>query len=167
MLKEFDRIIIAFRGGGESKDLPNLTEEELFNRRKAESILVCSRYTDVKPEFLEVRRPVDQQVLKTKLKDVLEEGVIIVTTHKDDAHPEHKLLAETLCEMSEHVYGFIVNTKCLIEMLDREMPDKYLKLCEQQYKHKQESCTLYETQKHFLPNVVGRTQYKREYLWRM
>jgi len=167
MLSEFDRIIIAFRGGGESKAEPDLTEEELFNRRKAESILVCSRYTQVKPEFLEIRRHVDKRKLRRELKKIIGDDMIIITTHKDDAHHEHKLLGKMIYDIAENSYGFFVNTDCLNKMLDKEMPDKYLKLDDQNYAKKKESCDLYDTQKHFLPNVIARPQYVKEYLWKM
>ena len=167
ILPEFDRIIVAFRGGGESKAEPDLTEEELFERRKGESKLVCAKYTKVEPEFLEVKRPIDETELRTKLTEILPEYDVVATTHCDDSHPEHKVLGSIVKEIADVSYGFFVNTQCLIGKLDKEMPDKFYHLTANVFRFKLENSKLYETQKHFLPNVMARKEYAREYLWRM
>jgi hypothetical protein len=166
-LPEFEQIVIAFRGGGESKAEPNLTEQELFDKRCKESLEVCKLYNVAIPKFMELKRPINETLLRDALKVMCPLYDIIVTTHFNDAHHEHQLLGKCIKDIAETSYGYFVNTKSLIEQLDKEMPDKYIKLTEEEYKIKLERSRLYKTQNHFLPNVVGRPEYKKEYLWKM
>lgn len=140
----------------------------MFNRRCNESREVIKQYTEIKPEFLEIRRPVDEQSLRNELEKMLPNCNEVTTTHPDDAHFEHKLLGKMVSELHSNVNYFIVNTKCLVEMIKNPLSSlKYHNiLTDEQYKKKQKCSTLYHTQRHFLPNVINRPQYSGEFLWK-
>ena len=48
-----------------------------------------------------------------------------------------------------------------------DKPDIFIKLSNEEYEEKKRLIDVYETQKHFLPNVVRNYIYKTEIFWRL
>ncbi len=161
-----DDIIIAFRGGGESKNEPNLTEQELFNKRYNETCSFLKNYKKY-PMTLQIKRPIDVDELKTQLNDILPFYQSIITTHPYDKHNEHIVLGNMIKKLHNNVYGFIVNTQKLNEYKSKHKTQFINNLSNSEFKNKIEFSKIYKTQRHFLPNVVSRPEYKQEILWKL
>lgn len=170
MLKKADKLIVVFKGGGEPKGY-TLEPEELFNKRCAETLKTCREMGVDDISFLEVQRPYTIKDLDYAVQKIFKDihFDIVVTTMPIEGHPDHVALGESVSKYcnADKLYGFIVHTGTLIKYSKTNVPDIAYDLTKDELKYKISLVNNYETQKHFLPNIIRRPQYKTEKYWRL
>jgi len=161
-------VTIAFKGGGQPKGY-KLDPEQLWNMRNNETSVACRKLGVRKFDFLIIPRPVDKERAKKKIKNYItqESPNLIFTTYPWDNHPEHVLLGNIIKELGIEAYGFIGQTDYLDAKRKLGRADIEIELNDLEYMEKKELIDIYETQAHFLPNIVRRPQYKIETFWRI
>lgn len=171
LLDKSSGVIILFKGGGESKNEPHFSEEDLHIKRCTESMMVCDEMGVGYLNFVAIQRPYKMDTLGAWAETFFSnfsDDRIIITTMKEDNHEDHKVLQDVILKYSNNpVYGFIVHTDTQIEYAKKHKPDIEIKLNDEQYKHKLELGDYYQTQRHFLPNVLKRGAYRTEKFWRL
>jgi len=170
LLSKAEKLIVVFKGGGEPKGY-KLNAEKLYKRRCNETLKTCKEMGIKDVSFLGVQRPYTEEDLNEALRTVFENKHfdIAITTLSIDNHPDHVALGKAVprfCNADE-LYGFIVHTKTLIDYSNKVKPNEIFELTDKEYKHKIKLADNYETQKHFLPNVIRRESYKTEQYWRL
>jgi LmbE family N-acetylglucosaminyl deacetylase len=160
----------AFKGGGQPKG-KKIESEELHSMRMVESWTTCEEFGIKKMFDFNIKRPYDVDFLEACIKRFFEENKysVVITTMPVDFHEDHSILGQLVKKHSsaEFTYGFIVHTDTLAEYKDNNPPDVTIRLGEDEYERKVRLANNYETQKHFLPNVIKRKIYKTEYYWRL
>lgn len=169
-LKYEHELVVVFKGGGEPKGYI-LDPEELYKRRCEETVTTCKGMNVSKVHFLGVQRPYTTADLDKALINFLADRNpdYIITTMTADAHPDHVALGKSMlrcCKVSP-LYGFIVGTDALVGYSKKNKSLFEYELSEKEHKHKVKLVDNYITQKHFLPIVLKRPQYKIEKYWRL
>ncbi len=161
-------VTIAFKGGGQPKNY-KLDPEQLWNMRNNETMVACRKLGVREFDFLRISRPIDKEKAKKKIKNYIgmKNPKIVFTTYPWDNHPEHVLLGEIIKELGIEAYGFIGQTDYLDKKRAEGAADIEMSLNDLQYMEKIELIDIYDTQAHFLPNIVRRPQYRNESFWRI
>jgi len=165
----YSRVATVFMGGGEPKPNP-YTPAELHAQRCNETVTVCRRFGVKDFDFLRIRRGTDFDVVKKNIASYLEYRSptgMIFTTFPFDKHPEHEMLGSVIKELKVPAYGFIVQTTKLELMRETRVPDITYNLSTEEYEEKIALVDLYQTQRHFLPNIIRRPAYKQETFWKI
>lgn len=169
-LKKDNKLIIVFKGGGEPKG-HILEPEELYKRRCDETLKTCKEMGIKDISFLGVERPYTTEDLNKAVQKVFENSRFgtVVTTMTTENHPDHVALGKSVIKYcnADKLYGFIVHTGTLVKYAKKVSPDKMYELSKKELTHKIKLADNYETQKHFLPNIIRRPQYKIEKYWRL
>lgn len=164
------------KGGGEDPTRPNLSSDELYRIRCEESKKALATFKNIDEIiFFGIERPGGKHLTKGKFLNFLKPKLTlqkhdlydqIITTSEFDKHDEHQALGAAMKELSDlhdfqhKLLSFYVdksrekNVK-IEPSLDFELNDSELKL-------KRTLVKFFESQKHFLPNIVERPEYKFE-----
>jgi len=165
------------KGGGYSPNHPNLKGDDLYKVRCAESRKALSCFKNIgEIKFLDVKRINNEYVERKKVESILAYNFKeyhsqyrqILTTSRFDKHDEHKIIGDVVQELSfEESLDF--DHKVLNFYVSKELEEKSegeiiieFKLTEEQLKIKKTLVKIFETQKHFLPNIVERPSYRFE-----
>ena len=171
VMKHFGRdvgVTVAFKGGGQPKDY-KIEPEKLHSMRNNETLTACRKLGVREIDSLRIPRPVDKELAKKKIRNYLNHHnpEVIFTTFPFDNHPEHRILGEIIKEIKVKAFGFIVQTDYLMNKRNRDKADITIQLNDLEYMEKVELIDIYETQRHFLPNIVRRPANKIETFWRI
>jgi len=165
------------KGGGYSPNHPDLLGNDLYKVRCEESKKALSCFKNIgEIKFLGIERINGKYVERKKVEAVLgyhfkqyhKQYSQILTTSEYDKHDEHQLIGNIVKELSlEKSLDF--NLKVLNFYISKELEEKSegiivteFKLTDEQLKIKKTLVKIFETQKHFLPNIVERPSYRFE-----
>ncbi len=165
-------ICVVIRGSGPCEKFPYLNNDIIIldKVRELESRTACAHFPHV--DFLEwphcpwiIRNTVGQHLGykalfngTARFKDKFFEYDYIFTVNPKDKHDEHQALGKVILEITKehpHVYTFYVD-----KSRDKPTPDEYrLDLSKEELEFKKNLCDVFQTQSHFLPNIVRREEY--------
>ena len=170
LLSKAEKLVVVFKGGGEPKGY-KLDPEKLYEIRCNETLKTCKEMGIKDVSFLGVQRPYTEVDLNVAIRNVFDRKHfdIVVTTLPIENHPDHVALGKAVSRFcyADELYGFIVHTGTLVDYSNRVKPNEVFELTDEEYAHKIRLADNYETQKHFLPNVIKRSIYKTERYWRL
>jgi len=77
------------------------------------------------------------------------------------------MLGKIIQNLGVKAVGFVTQTDYLVAKRYETPPDISIRLSDKEYEEKVNLINTYETQKHFLPNIVRRPPYRIETFWRI
>ncbi len=170
---KFD-VFIVVADSGPSKKYPYLAGNDLYVVRLSESRIAAKHFKNVNYPiggglFRVDNKHIDEKIMGTHINGCsidFPNYDYIFTTHPNDKHHEHKTLGKiikNICTYHKNLYFFFVDKteaekskKCEMEFINKKIS---IELNREELEFKKNIMDIFQTQIHFLYNLVRREDY--------